>query len=223
MTKTHLITRLLYPTLLAALIVTGFGHGSVAHAQSSDISNALQTGPASRLAFGGDPGIGILPPVGQNGLSRYFSGRTRNRILLGTESRDTEQGNLFWLEFDSTRTLGNSLGTQIGLGYAPSSEFGFAVGPFLDLGAAKSGNIGIYQTGGNAFDQDQNRVLFSEGLNTFNDAGLAASLSYMPLQDIWIGLHGSVSRNLSPTQPDQSTLDGIDAMLGLTARYRIAF
>ena len=224
MTKSHLISNLLCPTFLTAFIMTGFGDGSVAHAQSNEISGPSQTEPASRLVFGGDPGAGILPPAGQNGISRYFSGRTRNSIVLGTEPDDTAQNSsLLWLEFDSTKTPRNGLSTQIGLGYAPSPDFGFAVGPFLDLSAAKSENIGIYQTGGYAFDESRNRVLLSEGGNSFNDAGLAASLSYMPLPDIWIGLHGSVSRNLTPAQPDQSILDGIDAMLGLTASYRIKF
>lgn len=223
MTKSHLMATLLYPAFLAALIATGFGQGSVAHAQSNPVPDISQTEPTSRLAFGGSPGIGILPPAGQNGISRYFSGRARNSILLGTEPGDPEQGSLLWLELDSTRTLQNRFSTQIGLGYAPSPDLGFAVGPFIDLSAAKSENIGIYQTGGYAFDENRNRVLLSEGGNSFNDAGLAASLSYMPLQDIWIGLHGSVSRNLTPVQPDQSILDGIDAMLGLTASYRIEF
>ena len=56
-----------------------------------------------------------------------------------------------------------------------------------------------------------------------NDAGLAGSLSYMPLEDIWIGLHGSVSRDLTSTNRKDGFLDGIDAMLGLTASYRIQF
>jgi len=102
-------------------------------------------------------------------------------------------------------------------------ELGIAVGPFVELGSTRSENIGNYQTGGYAPDQRRSQVLFFDSDNAFHDAGLAASLSYMPLEDIWIGLHGSVSRNMAPPHPEQSILDGIDAMLGLTASYRIEF
>ncbi|RCK47945.1 hypothetical protein [Thalassospira profundimaris] len=220
MMKLHLANFSLYSALLAALITVGMGRLSSAYAQSDDVPSISS---APRLAFGSDLGAAILPPAGHNGISRYFSGRTRSSFLLGPEPDDTGQGSQFWLEMDGTRNTHNGLSAQIGLGYSPTPGLGIAVGPFLDLSASKSENIGIYQTGGYAFEQPRRPLLLSESDNDINDAGLAASLSYMPLQDIWIGLHGSVSRNLTPSQPDQSVLDGIDAMLGLTARYRIEF
>ncbi len=223
MTKPHLITSMLYPALLITLMITGFGQGPVALAQSNDISGVSQTGSGSRLTFGNDLGVGILPPVGRNNISRYFSSRTRNSILFGPESGDAEQSSRLWLELDNPGNTRNGLSAQIGLGYSPTPDLGIAFGSFFDLSATRSENIGIYQTGGYGIERHRSQVLLTEGGNSFNDAGLAASLSYMPLQDIWIGLHGSVSRNMTPTQPDQNILDGIDAMLGLTASYRIEF
>ncbi|MBX2832808.1 MAG: hypothetical protein KTR23_16915 [Rhodospirillales bacterium] len=156
-------------------------------------------------------------------VGNYFSGRTSYAISLGTDPSEPDRAEQFWLAFDGINNDQQGISAQIGLGYAPTPTLGFAVGPFLDLNTATTENIGIYQSGGLAPERSLRRAFLSHNGVLFNDAGLAASLSYMPLEDIWIGLHGSVSHNLIPTAPDQGILDGIDAMLGLTASYRIQF
>lgn len=221
MTKLHLIKQSLLTLILAACISTGLGLIYAAHAQS--IESAETVTPSSRLAFGGGFATGILPPAGHDGIGNYFSVRTSYGISLRSVPTEPNRTDQFWLELDSNTNSQKGISAQIGLGYSPTPDVGFAVGPFLDLNAATSDNIGIYQTGGLATERPPQRALISGNSSAFNDAGLAASLSYMPLEDIWIGLHGSVSHSLSPTPPDQGILDGIDAMLGLTASYRIEF
>ncbi|URK16133.1 hypothetical protein M9H61_11285 [Thalassospira sp. GO-4] len=224
MMKPHLAKTSICTAFLATAMTAGSGLFSAVFAQSTD---STQVPASSRLTFGTDLGAGILPPAGSNGIGRYFSSRPQNSIVIGPALQDAqypENASQFWLEIDSNRnTRTNALSAQIGLGYAPVPELGIAVGPFVELGSTRSENIGNYQTGGYAPDQRRSQVLFSDSDNAFHDAGLAASLSYMPLEDIWIGLHGSVSRNMAPPHPEQSILDGIDAMLGLTASYRIEF
>ncbi|MEQ8392125.1 MAG: hypothetical protein RIB30_14130 [Thalassospira sp.] len=221
MTKLHLIKRSLLTLILATCISTGLGPIYAAYAQSNETAETVS--PSSRLAFGGGFATGILPPAGHDGIGNYFSGRTSYGISLRSAPDQPDRTDQFWLELDSNTNNQQGISAQIGLGYSPTPDVGFAVGPFLDLNAATTDNIGIYQTGGLAIEQPRQRALISGNHNAFNDAGLAASLSYMPLEDIWIGLHGSVSHSLTPTPPDQGILDGIDAMLGLTARYRIEF
>lgn len=215
-----------YPSRMAAFLTTflcvGFAQTGPSFAQSLESEERTTSG--SRLVPGGSAFTsGILPPVGAYGIGNYFSGQSRYSITLGEEPDDEHVRDQYWLELDSSTNTRQGVSAQIGLGYSPSPNLGFAVGSFLDLDAASSRNIGLYHTGGYAVEPTSRRVLLSSSSSSFNDAGLAASLSYMPLEDIWIGLHGSVSRNFTPTSPDDGVLDGIDAMLGLTASYRIKF
>ncbi|MFV1852872.1 MAG: hypothetical protein ACFHHU_18000 [Porticoccaceae bacterium] len=215
-----------YPSRMAAFLTTflcvGFAQTGPSFAQTLESEDRTTSG--SRLIPGGSAFTsGILPPVGTNGIGNYFSGQSPYSVPLGNEPDDGSVRDQYWLELDSSTNARQGVSAQIGVGYSPSPDLGFAVGSFLDLDAASSRNIGVYQTGGYAVEPLSRRVLISNSGSSFNDAGLAASLSYMPLEDIWIGLHGSVSRNLTPTTPDEGVLDGIDAMLGLTASYRIEF
>lgn len=215
-----------YPSRMAAFLTTflcvGFAQTGPSFAQTLETEERTTSG--ARLIPGGSAFTsGILPPVGANGIGNYFSGQSRYSIALGEQPDDGAIRDQYWLELDSSTNARQGVSAQIGLGYSPSPDLGIAVGSFLDLDATSSRNIGVYQTGGHAVEPPSRRVLLSNSGSSFNDAGLAASLSYMPLEDIWIGLHGSVSRNLSPANPDEGVLDGIDAMLGLTASYRIEF
>lgn len=209
--------------LLAAPLATLFGVSALecAYAQSSTTDeNPL---PTSYLVPGGGLGSGILP---HNSLGPYFSGRTIYGFQIhptANDSTDTDNTAQVWLELDGHTTATNGVSAQVGLGYSPSPGLGFSVGPFVDLNGPIARNIGVYEAGSDGYQPRSTRLLLSKGGNRLDDAGLAASLSFMPLEDIWIGLHGSVSHSLTPSESPQGMLDGIDAMLGLTARYRIEF
>ncbi len=207
---------------LTALLYAGFAQLSIAFAQSVEhepsASNRIELIPGGS-AFG--PG-GILPSTGtaiDHSVSRYGG----YGIALNPQDAIQENSALYWLEFGGMPHADHGVNARIGLGYSPSRDLGFSVGPFLDLDTTSPNDRSIYQT--DTFGRS-NRGRSSFGLTDLTmtrDAGLAGSLSYMPLEDIWIGLHGTVSRDLTTGRNHDGFLDGIDAMLGLTARYRIEF
>lgn len=207
---------------LTALLIAGFGQRSLAIAQS--LENDLQVPPGMQLVPGGSAfGPGGIPTSHTSGLDGEFIPSARYGLTINPDAYAQESPSQYWLEFSGTPRAGSGMNARIGLGYSPSPDLGFSMGPFLDLDVAAPGTIGVYQT-----DQFGGRHPlhpgFALGDNAVtNDAGLAGSLSYMPLEDIWIGLHGSVSRDLTSTNRKDGFLDGIDAMLGLTASYRIQF
>jgi len=218
MTKLHFVKQSLLTIILVTCINTGLGHFYAAHAQSNDRN---QTPP--RLSFGGDVIPGMASQSSYDPVGNYFSGRTSYAIPLGTDPNEPERTDQFWLAFDGINHDQQGISAQIGLGYAPTSTLGFAVGPFFDLNSPTTNKTGLYQIGGVASERPLRRTFLPNNGTVLHDAGLAASLSYMPLEDIWIGLHGSVSHSIAPSPPNQGILDGIDAMLGLTASYRIEF
>ncbi|MCC9624594.1 hypothetical protein LPB41_23170 [Thalassospira sp. MA62] len=157
---------------------------------------------------------------------KYGFGNTPYTLSLGTPSDDgTSPDHWLWFGLNGADSPNRALRAQIGLGYAPTPDTGLAVGPFVDLNGSIGNQIGIYPSGTMAgTDLTGRRMGRQNRESASDDAGLAASLSYMPLPDIWIGLHGSVSRSLTPDDgPNNGALDGIDAMLGLTAHYRFEF
>ena len=214
--------------LLAAPLATVFGFGPLdaAYAQSTATSTMTDapSSSSSYLVPGGNLMSGILPPAGHNSLGRYISGRTTYGIQISPDdTNNTDDAGQVWLELNGQTTDRNGMSAQVGLGYAPTPDVGIAVGPFVDLSGSRSDNFGAYEAGSYEHQTRSSRIMLSDGSSGFDDAGFAASLSFMPLEDIWIGLHGSVSHSLTPSETHQGMLDGIDAMLGLTARYRIEF
>ena len=168
-------------------------------------------------------GPGGISASNASGHDHEFIPSARYGFTMNPDAYTPENPSQYWLEFGGAPRADNRINARIGLGYSPSPDLGFSMGPFLDLDVAAPGMIGVYQT-----DQFGGRHPFRPrfalgNVAATNDAGLAGSLSYMPLEDIWIGLHGSVSRDLTNTNTRDGLLDGIDAMLGLTASYRIQF
>lgn len=140
-----------------------------------------------------------------------------------------------WLEATATPTSHNGFAAQLGIGYAPSPDLGFAAGPVLMLNSPLLGT-GYGEEDPNDFSVTPTvppdgwwspRHEFRAQADPQDSAGLAASLSYMPFEDIWIGIHGRVSKNLNANNDTQKSKDGlldnIDTMLGLTAGYRLNF
>lgn len=236
MTKLHLACTVPTLTFLTALLCAGLAQNTSAIAQSVAPSIAQPTPspnantPGRQLVFGGGSSSfssGILPPAGHSRIGNYFDRQHQYGIALGPTPDVSDDGSpptdQYWLEFGGTAENHHRLNAQIGLGYSPTPDLGIAVGSYFDVNAATNTGYGNYQPGGYAQPRLRQRPSLTESGSFLNDAGLAASLSYMPFADIWIGLHGSVSRNLSTTPTDDGTLDGIDAMLGLTATYKVEF
>lgn len=223
MAKRHWIEPVRTATFLTTLLCAGLVQNSNAFAQSRDNNVPVEDG--ARLIPGGSIfGAGLLPPAGRIGPNLDFTPSARYGLALGPSTDDTTDTSRYWLEFGGTTSRSaRGMSGQIGLGYSPSPEIGFAVGPFFDLGNAGPGSLGVYQTDDFGTGQSTRHGFVVGGDGLTNDAGLAGSLSYMPLPDIWIGMHGSVSRDLGAQNPSDGLLDGIDAMLGLTASYRIEF
>jgi len=209
-------------TFLTALLYAGLTQTPSAFAQSLESEPTSQSGV--KLIPGGSAfGPGGIAYSGPTGFDQNFTPSARYGLTLGPDPTDADTAPQYWFEFGGAPRTDHGMNAQIGFGYSPSPDVGLSVGPFLDLDAATPGNLGVYQT--NTFGVQQHvRPSFGiTGTGVSNDAGLAGSLSYMPLEDIWIGLHGSVSRDLTPANPTDGLLDGIDAMLGLTASYRVQF
>ncbi|MDP2699573.1 hypothetical protein [Thalassospira sp.] len=166
---------------------------------------------------------GILPMPGMSGGTRH------NLMVFGPDEQDpSADDGLMWLEMGMGPTTSNGVSAQLGLGYAPSSDLGLSFGPVVEL----NGTLGQGMGAGYADDYSvtptqrqggsTQRLRLTSSLPSGQDnAGLAASLSYMPLQDIWIGVHGRVTSDFNAAPG--STLPGVDAMLGLTAGYRLEF
>ncbi len=209
-------------TFLTTLLCAGLIQNGFSYAQSPEDNIPAQDG--THLIPGGSMfGTGILPPFGRIGSMADLTPSARYGIALGPSADDPTDTSHYWLELGSTSRSEQGMRGQIGLGYSPSPEIGFAMGPFFDLDSSAPGGIGVYQTDEFAAGQSTRHGFVVGGDGLTNDAGLAGSLSYMPLPDIWIGMHGSVSRDLGAQNPNDGLLDGIDAMLGLTASYRIKF
>lgn len=209
-------------TFLTTLFYAGLAQNPTLLAQT--IENALPTKPGMQLIPGGSAfGPGGISSTVPHDFDQDFTPSSRYGIALAPTPSDPENTSQYWLEFGGVPRTDRGMNAQIGLGYSPSPDLGFTVGPFLDLDAATPGNIGIYQTDRLGAQRRIRSGFSGSGTGDAHDAGLAGSLSYMPLEDIWIGLHGSVSRDLTPRNSEDGLLDGIDAMLGLTARYRIEF
>ena len=216
-----------------AFLLGGFSHS--ANAQSNQTATPAETGVTI-----GMPEIdllhsnlvpGILPPLGQSGLSQYFSQSGNRSIILGSPSGgENEDVSLFWLEMNSRPQPGKGVSAQIGLGFAPRPDLGIAFGPVFEL----NGPIGKSIGNDTSHDYDvtpthrpgdyYNQEFSSRRSNNSgtDDAGIAASLSYMPFKDIWIGLHGRLTSDLT-SAPNTGGTDSFDAMLGLTAGYRLEF
>jgi len=209
-------------TILATLLIASTAQSPVVMAQSLETeassSSGFQLIPGGS-AFGPDG----ISPSSPSGFNPDFTPSARYGITLDPDANASGNPSQYWLEFGGAPRSDHGINARIGLGYSPSPDLGFSMGPFFDLNAAAPGTVGVYET-----DQFGTRHLARPrfGLNSVsnaNDAGLAGSLSYMPLEDIWIGLHGSVSRDLGTKNTEDGLLDGIDAMLGLTASYKIKF
>ena len=207
---------------LTALLYAGLVQNPSAFAQS------LETGPKSqtrtKLIPGGSAfGPGSFSQSAPTGFDHGFFPSARYGLTLNPKLDNAGNPPQYWFEFGGTPRADRGMNAQIGFGYSPSPDVGFSVGPFLDLDAATPGRFGVYQTDTFGAQHHVRPGFGITGTGVRNDAGLAGSLSYMPLEDIWIGLHGSVSRDLTAANPNDGLLDGIDAMLGLTASYRIQF
>lgn len=227
--------------ILAVAVTTG-GFWQTAQAQSTQSTTPDETGVTiGMLQTGTQAGNspkslvpGILPPALRSGMSSYFFPRPNHGILLNNSSRSNENDrSLLWFEMDSQPTSNNGVSTQFGIGYAPQPNLGFAFGPVFELNGPIGQSLGI----GSGNDDDVTPTHRPGGVYSPNfsgnrgnpgnpsgtdDAGIAASLSYMPFQDIWIGLHGRVTSDLS-SGPNTAAPDRFDAMLGLTAGYRLEF
>lgn len=207
---------------LTALLHAGLVQNPSAFAQSLQSEPTSQTG-VTLIPGGSAFGPGGISSSNPIGFDRSFTPSARYGLTLGPDATDPHNPAQYWFEFSGAPRSDHGINAQIGFGYSPSPDVGFTVGPFLDLDAATPGNFDVYQTDAFGVQHRAHPGFVFTGTGLTNDAGLASSLSYMPLEDIWIGLHGSVSRDLTTTSPSDGLLDGIDAMLGLTARYRIQF
>ncbi|RCK41052.1 hypothetical protein TH25_23835 [Thalassospira profundimaris] len=178
---------------------------------------------------------GILPAPGRNGFNNYFAtdaSRQRTAILTlpgsQTKSDARQQSGVMWLEASSDQTSGKGVSAQFGVGYSPYRTLGFAVGPVVQL----NGSLGSHMGMSTSEDDDylvtptlrHDSTLSATGFAAeqgSDSAGLAASLSYMPFEDLWIGIHGRLTSDL--TSSSSNPTDRFDAMLGLTAGYRLKF
>ncbi|WP_147262312.1 hypothetical protein [Thalassospira xiamenensis] len=223
---------IMWPIASLAIAVMASGFSQTAQAQPTLTATPDETGVTIGLPkIDGSPNSlvpGILPPASPGGMRNYFSTRGNRGIVLGHPASDSEgDQSLFWLEMDSQPTSSNGIAAQIGIGFAPRPDLGFAFGPVFEL----NGPIGQSASIGSGNDYDVTPTHRPSGVYSQNfssnpagtdDAGIAASLSYMPFQDIWIGLHGRVTSDLS-SGPNAAEPDRFDAMLGLTAGYRLEF
>jgi len=179
---------------------------------------------------------GILPAPGRAGFDNYFStapSRHHGAVLTlpgrSTNNADNDQTGLMLLEANSNQTDGKGVSAQFGIGYSPNRNVGFAFGPVVELNGSLGNHIGA-----SASDDEDYLVtptmrndngIASAGFNNetgTDSAGLAASLSYMPFEDLWVGIHGRLTSDLTSSSGN-STTDRFDAMLGLTAGYRLQF
>jgi hypothetical protein len=215
--KSHRTLMFLTTLLMASLVQSPF-----AMAQSLETDRPSR--PAIQLVPGGSAfGPNGISPASPTGLNPDFTPSARYGITTNPDPNASESQSQYWLEFGGAPRADRGMNALIGLGYSPSPDLGFSMGPFVDLDAAAAGTVGVYQTDTFGRQHAVRPGFARSAIGSSQDAGLAGSLSYMPLEDIWIGLHGSVSRDLSTQNSEDGLLDGIDAMLGLTARYRIEF
>ncbi|OKH88705.1 hypothetical protein LF95_00950 [Thalassospira sp. TSL5-1] len=178
---------------------------------------------------------GILPAPGRNGFDNYFStGASRQRTAIltlpGSQSKSGEkqQNSMMWLEASTDQSPGNGISAQFGVGYSPSRTLGFAVGPVVQLNGSLGRHMGMTTSEDADYlvtptlrhDNTLSATGFSSEQGT-DGVGLAASLSYMPFEDLWIGIHGRLTSDL--TSSSSNPTDRFDAMLGLTAGYRLKF
>ncbi len=178
---------------------------------------------------------GILPGPGRNRFDNYFATdatRKHGTILSlpGSQSKPGQpaQSSMMWLEASSEQTGSNGISAQFGVGYAPNRNLGFAMGPVVKLNGSLGSHIGMssgedadyFVTPTLRHDNTLSGIGFSNEQGS-DSAGLAASLSYMPFEDLWIGIHGRLTSDLTSSGSNPS--DRFDAMLGLTAGYRLKF
>ncbi|NIY76586.1 hypothetical protein HED22_13125 [Thalassospira sp. HF15] len=209
-------------TFLMTLLIAGLVQSPLVMAQSLETDPASP--PAIQLVPGGSAfGPGGIRTANPTGFDRDFTPSARYGITLNPDANAPDDPAQYWLEFGGAPRADHGMNARIGLGYSPSPDLGFSLGPFVDLDAAAPGTVGVYQTDPFGTQRPMRPGFGHSSTGITHDAGLAGSLSYMPLEDIWIGLHGTLSRDLSTQNPEDGLLDGIDAMLGLTARYRIEF
>ncbi|OSQ32712.1 hypothetical protein TH468_04005 [Thalassospira sp. MCCC 1A03138] len=231
----HVSSPIAWSVAILAVAATTGGFSHAARAQSIQPATPDETGVTIGMPqTDSSPNSlvpGILPPALPGGMSNYFAPRRNHGIVLNNPSTDGESDpSLLWFEIDSQPTTNNGIAAQFGIGYAPRPDLGFAFGPVFELNGPIGQSIGTDQR--NDFDVTPThhpggfyRHNFSGNPGNpsgTDDAGIAASLSYMPFQDIWIGLHGRLTSDLAP-DPNTGALDRFDAMLGLTAGYRLEF
>ncbi|AUG51655.1 hypothetical protein [Thalassospira marina] len=201
----------------------------VSEQEMSAAANSPESKPSSYLVQG------ILPAPGRNGFDNYFAtGPSRSHATILTlpgskaKTGSKKQESVMWFEANSDQTPGKGVSAQFGIGYSPNRSLGFAVGPVVELNGSLGNHVGV--SGSDDEDYLVTPTMRSEnglsGIGFGNEqgsdsAGLAASLSYMPFEDLWVGIHGRLTSDL--TSSSSSPTDRFDAMLGLTAGYRLQF
>ena len=122
---------IMWPIASLAIAVMASGFSQTAQAQSTLTATPDETGVSIGLPkIDGSPNSlvpGILPPASPGGMRNYFSTRGNRGIVLGNPANDSESDqSLFWLEMDSQPTSSNGIAAQIGIGFAPRPDLGFA-------------------------------------------------------------------------------------------------
>ncbi|OSQ39434.1 hypothetical protein [Thalassospira mesophila] len=220
-----------------AMLTAVFPFIACAQQAVSETEMAVPAAPAETAADTSSYLVqGILPAPGRHGFDNYFSsapGRRHGAVLTlpgsKTNGNTKDQSGLMWFEANSDQTANKGLSAQFGIGYSPNRAVGFAFGPVVELNGSLGHHIGTSGTD----DEDylvtptlrNDSGISGAGFNgeTGSDsAGLAASLSYMPFEDLWVGIHGRLTSDLTSSSSSSST-DRFDAMLGLTAGYRLQF
>ena len=220
-----------------SMLCAAFPFGACAQQAVSETDMAVAATPTETSSqISGYLVQGILPGPGRNGFDTYFSSapsRSHGVVLTlpGSKSNpnDNNQAGLMWFEANSNQTANNGLAAQFGIGYSPNRAVGFAFGPVVELNGSLGHHIGSSSSDNEDYlvtptlrnDTGISSVGFGSGQGS-DSAGLAASLSYMPFEDLWVGIHGRLTSDLTSSS-SRSSNDRFDAMLGLTAGYRLQF
>lgn len=214
------------PWLFAAVLAVGVIGPGLFDAAPAQQGNAPESSLSlTRLIAGCGLSGGISSNFPLQGNNQYISGYRmpdfRTTIGIGDELFATTGP--IWFGVNGGTPAQNSVNARFGFGYAPTPDIGLSIGPFLGLAGSAPDNSHEYSTSASALAPRTPRLLLSGRGPMLDDAGLAASLSYMPLEDIWIGLHGSLSHDLQTDPSGRDAFGGMDAILGLTAGYRVRF